>query len=153
MAVIRFGNSPFFRNPWAEFDRVRREFDSLIRGLDQYRERTTATVFPSLNISEDAGNIYVQAEVPGLDAGDLNIAVEGDTLTISGERRVCPEAEEEKISYHRRELESGSFNRAVTMPCRIEVEKVQAKAANGLLLITLPKAAEAKPRQIEVVGG
>lgn len=151
MAVIRFGNSPFFRNPWAEFDRVRREFDSLIRGLDQYRERTTATVFPSLNISEDAGNIYVQAEVPGLDAGDINISVEGDTLTISGERQVYPK--EEKISYHRRELESGSFNRAVTMPCRIEVEKVQAKAANGILRITLPKIEEAKPRQIKVMGG
>lgn len=151
MAVIRFGNNPFFMNPWAEFDRVRRDFDSLFQGLDRYRGRYSPTVFPSLNISEDSANIYVQAEVPGVEAKSINIAVEGDTLTISGERQTCPA--DEKLSYHRRELECGSFNRSVTLPCRVGIEQVRAKAANGILLITLPKAEEAKPRQIKVTGG
>lgn len=150
MAIIRFGNSPFFRNPWAEFDRVRRDFDSVFQGLDQYRGRYSPTVFPSLNISEDSSSIYVQAEVPGVAAKSINIAVEGDTLNISGERMTCPK--DEKLSYHRRELECGSFNRSVTLPCRVDIEKIQAKAANGILLITLPKAEEAKPRQIKVAG-
>ncbi len=152
MAIIRFSEQPVFRNPWADFDRMRREFDTLFQGLGGSSvARPGATVFPPLNVSEDEHHIYVRAEVPGLKPEDLELSVEGDTLTIKGERRTTPGVE--KLSYHRREIESGRFSRALTLPTRVKAEKITAVAVNGILTITLPKAEEVKPRRIEVKVG
>ena len=149
MAIIRFTDRPLFRNPWADFERMRREFDSLFQGLaTEYPRRAGANVFPALNISEDAQALYVRAEIPGVKGADLDISVEGDTLTISGERTTCPA--DIKLSYHRREIECGRFSRAITLPARVDHNKVGAQYQNGILTITLPKAEEAKPRKIEI---
>lgn len=149
MAVMRFYDQPVFRNPWADFDKMRREFDALFRNLGHETAGSAATVFPALNVSEDQQNIYVRAEVPGVATADLEVAVEGDTLTIKGERRRF-ESTGEKVSCHRREIASGRFSRALTLPARVNAEQVTAKGKNGILLITLPKAEEVKPRRIEV---
>ena len=149
MAIIRFGNQPFFRNPWSDLEKMRQEMDKIFRDFsgDFLTTHSGATVFPPLNISEDTDNIYVRAEVPGITAQDLDISVEGETLTIKGERKACTN---EKASYHRREIECGTFRRAVTLPTRVEIANVQASSKNGILTITLPKSAEAKPKQITV---
>ncbi|MFZ5776067.1 MAG: Hsp20/alpha crystallin family protein [Thermodesulfobacteriota bacterium] len=151
MAIVRFGDQKFFRNPWADFDRMRKELDLLFQGVGRELGPRSATVFPALNISEDAGNLYIRAEIPGVPATELEIAIEGDTLTIRGERKTCPV--EEKISYHRRELECGRFSRAITLPCKVQGDRVEAKALDGIVTIVLPKAEEAKPRQIKVSAG
>lgn len=149
MAIVRFGDRPFFRNPWADFEKMRRELDLLLQGGGSaWDGRLAAPVFPALNVSEDSGNIYVRAEIPGVPAAELDISIEGDTLNIKGERKTC--ATDEKLAYHRRELECGSFSRAITLPCKVDTDKVSAKAVNGIITITLPKADEAKPRQITV---
>ncbi len=152
MAVIRFGDRPFYRNPWVEFEKIQQEMDRLARGFmhggDRGRER--ATVYPPLNISEDENNIYVQAEVAGVAPEDLDISLEEDTLTIKGQRRPVPV--EEKVSYHRREVEYGRFNRAVTLPTRVKADGVTARSRDGILTITLPKVEEVKPRRIMVQG-
>lgn len=149
MAIIRFTDRPFFRNPWTDFERMRREFDTLVQGVAaEYPGRFGAPVFPALNISEDAHTLYVRAEIPGVKAADLDLAVEGDTLTISGERKTSPPAA--KLSYHRREIECGRFSRAVTLPARVAPDKISAHCQNGILTITLPKAEEAKPRRIAI---
>lgn len=148
MAIIRFSDKPFFRNPWAEFEKMRRDMDNMMRGIAAETGVAGSDIFPPLNISEDSDNIYVSAEIPGITPADLNISVEGNTLIIKGEREAC--ATEQKVSYHRREIECGRFSRAVTLPTKVDVEKVDAKGADGILTITLPKAAEAKPRQITV---
>ncbi len=152
MAIVRFGDQKFFRNPWADFERMRRELDALFQsGVQDFGGRMAPTVFPALNISEDAANIYVRAEIPGVPAERIEISMEGDTLAIGGERTTC--AGGEKLSYHRRELECGRFNRAVSLPTRVQADKVTATAVDGILTITLPKAEEAKPRQIKVNAG
>ncbi|MFZ5796887.1 MAG: Hsp20/alpha crystallin family protein, partial [Thermodesulfobacteriota bacterium] len=83
MALIRFGERPEFRNPWAEFERLRQGLDRLSRG---YYPRETpfggATVFPALNVFEEQETLTIKAELPGVDPGDLNVSIEGDTLTI-----------------------------------------------------------------------
>lgn len=151
MALIRLYDQPGFRNPWADFERMRREFDGLFRGWpERSAGGSAASVFPALNVSEDENAVYVRAEIPGVKAEQLDIAVEGDTLTIKGERKLVTGAE--KCSYHRREIETGRFSRALTLPNRINPEKVTASTANGILLITLPKAEEVKPRKIAVQG-
>jgi len=150
MAIMRFYDQPVFRNPWADFEKMRREFDSLFRNLGAEAARGGATVFPALNISEDQQNVYVRAEIPGVTPADLEVAVEGDTLTIKGERRGIEPASGGKVSCHRREIESGRFSRALTLPTRVNPEGVTAAGKNGILLITLPKAEEVKPRRIDV---
>lgn len=149
MAIVRFADQKLFRNPWADFERMRRELDALFQGTGvESGGRVGGTVFPALNISEDSGHIYVRAEIPGVPATEVEISIEGDTLTIRGERKTC--TANEKHSYHRRELQCGRFSRAVTLPVKVQVDKVEAKATNGIVTITLPKAEAVVPRQIKV---
>lgn len=150
MAIIRF-DRPFFRSPMSDFERMRRDMNGLMRafgGNEDFPPVPGGGVYPALNISDDANNVYVRAEVPGIAASDLRLAIEGETLVIKGERKAC--AADEKLSYHRREIECGSFSRAITLPTRVQTDKVQAKSVDGILTITLPKAEEVKPKQITV---
>ncbi|MEW6426758.1 MAG: Hsp20/alpha crystallin family protein [Thermodesulfobacteriota bacterium] len=150
MAIIRFGDRPFFRNPWIEFERMRREMDQLTRGIAHEGWGGEApNVYPALVVSETKDAIHVEAQIPGVAPEDLEISVEGETLTIKGERRAVTVGE--KVSYHRREIEYGRFNRAINLPTRISAEKVTAKAADGILSIVLPKVEEVKPRTVKVV--
>jgi len=107
-----------------------------------------AGVFPLLNMYEDPDNLYVTAELPGVPAQDLELSVEKNNLTIRGERKI-PEAGE-KVNYHRREREAGIFRRVISLPSPVDSERVAAVSKNGVLTITLPKAAESKPRQIPI---
>ncbi|MEJ2690870.1 MAG: Hsp20/alpha crystallin family protein [Deltaproteobacteria bacterium] len=152
MAIVRFGERPNYRNPWAEFEKMRREMDSLSkRVLGGGPSRDYANVYPALLIIEDENAIHVEAEVAGVRPEDVEISIEGETLTLKGERKAP--TSEEKVSYHRREVEYGTFNRAVTLPTRIKVDKITARSVNGILYITLPKAEEVKPKKINVTVG
>jgi HSP20 family protein len=77
--------------------------------------------------------------------------MENDTLTIAGERK--RPSEDETVSYHRREREWGSFRRSFTLNTRVDADKVHARYQDGVLTVVLPKAAEAKPRQITIQAG
>ncbi|MEJ2024209.1 MAG: Hsp20/alpha crystallin family protein [Deltaproteobacteria bacterium] len=101
-----------------------------------------------MNVTEDNDNFFIRAELPGLKGDELNISVTGDTLSISGERTLT--VEDEKARYHRREREAGTFSRIVSLPGQIDAGKVEARCADGVLTIVLPKAEEAKPKQIAV---
>ena len=103
--------------------------------------------FPAVNVWEDSENVFVEAEVPGLKAENLDITVVGDQLTIKGER---PEEVESQAAYHRRERGVGSFTRIVHLSCEVKADDVQASLTDGVLLLTLPKAEAAKPRKIQV---
>jgi HSP20 family protein len=103
--------------------------------------------FPALNVWEDDRNIYVEAEVPGMKMDDLELTVLGNELTIKGCFR---ETKREGVSYHRRERGGGSFTRVLRLPVDLDAEQVQAGLENGVLTVTMPKAASAKARKIEV---
>lgn len=149
MALIRFAQQPHLRNPWAEFERIRQGLDELSRAFISEVPKARATVFPPLNVYEDTDCLIIKAELPGVKAEDLDISIEGDTLTLQGKRK--PRKEDEKISYHRREIETGNFSRAIALPTKVDMEDISAKLKNGILVITLQKAAEVKPRRISVV--
>ena len=141
---------PAFENPFAEFDQLRREmlrmFDT-VAGNDSARE-ISAGVFPPMNVAQDDNNFYVRAEVPGISAKDLSISALRNRVSISG-KRVIPQ-ENERVSYHRKERAEGEFNRTVTLPGEVVADRVEARYSDGILALTLPKAEEAKPRQIAV---
>lgn len=127
-------------------DRMNRLFEDRSGGGFFGVERGTSA-FPPLDIRHDAENVYVVAELPGIPLEALDVSITGDTLSIKGERK-APEVPEEK--FHRRERTSGHFNRLVSLPDRVESEKIQAVLKDGILRVTLPKAESAKPRQIKI---
>ena len=141
---------PAFENPFAEFDQLRREmlrvFD-VVTGSEGARE-LSAGVFPPMNVTQDDHNFYLRAEVPGISAKDLAISALRNRVSISG-KRVIPQ-ENERVSYHRKERAEGEFNRTVTLPGEVVADRVEARYSDGILALTLPKAEEAKPRQIAV---
>jgi HSP20 family protein len=138
-----------WRSPFEELERMRREMDWLTEGLTGGLLREPAAgVFPLTNVTEDNDNFYVRAELPGLKADELDISVTGDTVSISGERKLP--VEDEKALYHRREREAGRFSRIVSLPTQVDTGKVQARSADGILTVVLPKAEAARPKQIAV---
>jgi HSP20 family protein len=141
---------PAYDNPFADLDRLRREVLRLFDGqADGDRSgQGPGAVFPPMNITQDGDNFYVRAEVPGIKASELEISAMRNRLTIAGKREIP--REHERASYHRRERAEGSFNRTVTMPTDLNAQRVEARYADGVLTLTVPKAEEAKPRHIVV---
>ena len=151
MIVRRLTGLPTWdwRSPFEELEQMRSRMDRLSEGLSRgsWRE-PTAGVFPLMNVTEDKDNYYLRAELPGIGAEELDISVTGDTLSLSGERKMA--AEDEQAKYHRRERDAGKFNRIVSLPDQIDTQKVEARCADGILTVILPKAEAVKPKQITV---
>src|ERR1700720_494894 len=132
-------------------DRVNRLFhESFSGGRDE--SLTTSSFAPAVDVYEDEHNVTLKIEVPGIDENDIDIRLENNTLTVHGERKI--EKEEKEENYRRVERRYGTFTRTFTVPPTVDSEKVSATYDKGLLKITLPKKAEAKPKQIKVnIGG
>jgi HSP20 family protein len=103
---------------------------------------------PPVNIFESAEGALIVAEVPGLDMSELSVTGTGHTLTISGEREFEPDGK--GWGYHRRELNEGRFSRSIQLPEDYEAGNAEARYEAGLLIIRIPRAERAKPRQISV---
>lgn len=150
MLVRRSLNWPTwnYASPFSDLARLRTQMDQLFEGLSGGAQLPTAGVFPLINITEDKDAYRIRAELPGIKADELEITVTGKSLAIAGERKIAEETNGAK--YHRRERESGSFRRMVSLPGPINSDKVEATCKNGVLTLVLPKSDEAKPRQITV---
>ena len=103
---------------------------------------------PSVDIAETNEEIVVKAELPGMTKEDVNISITDNILTLKGEKKQEKEVKEE--NYHRIERSYGSFQRSFTLPVKIQHEKVKATFKDGVLNISIPKAEEVKPKQIEI---
>ena len=140
---------PTFDSPFADVAELRRE---MLRLLDAAAGETFgdagAGVFPPMNITQDDDNFYLRAEAPGLKPDQISISAVRNRVSIAGKREI--QREHERVSYHRKERAEGSFNRTVALPTEVDAGRVEARYADGILTLTLPKAEEAKPRQIAV---
>jgi len=140
---------PTFESPFSDFDQMRRE---VLRLFDTAAGRSVARagagVFPPINVTQDESAFYVRAELPGVKSDQIGISALRNRVTIAGKRQIP--AEKDKVSHHRKERPEGSFNRTVTLPAEIDAERVEARYADGILTLSLPKAERAKPRQITV---
>jgi HSP20 family protein len=134
-------------------DRIQRMVNETLGGLDwQYRDSAAASWVPAVDVFEETDNIRITAEIPGVQAEDIDISLEGNLLTIRGTKQ--QEAEEKTERVHRYERIYGAFERSFTLPASVEPKDIKASYDNGVLTVTLPKSERAKPRQIEVeVGG
>jgi len=140
-------------NPvWNQLNHLQQEMNRLFSrwGEDGGRWTGLAGGFPAMNVWEDGDQVFVEAELPGLDLKDLEIYVTGgNQLTIKGERK--PTAPEKGL-WHRQERSFGKFSRSLTLPFNVDADKVDARFENGVLLVKLPKHESARPRKITVKG-
>ncbi len=153
MALIRFKPereastwTPFrdFVNMQQEVGRV---FDSLFTGVDGDGNFVTSW-WPRADVVENNEAYVIKAELPGISKNDVKITLHENVLTIKGEKK--QEKEEKDRNFHRVERSYGSFERSFTLPSGVKDDKIEAAYKDGILTITLPKAEEAKPKEIEV---
>jgi len=143
--MVRFRSGAF--EPLAQ---LRDEMNRLVSGVQwEWPEwgGIPASVFPAVNLWEKDDEFFVEAELPGYRAEDLDISVQGSELTIQGRRTVQAE---EQVVYHRQERGNDEFSRTLTLPREVESAGVQASLTDGVLLLRLPRSADARPRKIEV---
>ncbi len=122
------------------------------RGLSQLASNGDSrkpTWQPAVDVHENTERILLVADLPGLEQSDLDITIDKNILSVRGERKAQSPAGE----YQHRERVQGAFTRAFTLPATVDVEAVSAEMKSGVLTITLPKKAEAKPRQIKIANG
>jgi len=103
---------------------------------------------PAIEMFEKDDKFMVKAELPGMKEEDIDVSVVGDTLTIKGERKAESEVKEE--DYYCCERSYGSFTRSITLPSSVDAKNIEASYENGVLEVSLPKAAEVKPKKITV---
>ena len=130
-----------------------REFNTLparlaFWGKDWEEPLSTTTYVPSVDIFETDNEVVVKAEMPGMNASDVDVRLENNVLTLKGERHFEKDAKEE--NYHRIEREYGTFTRSFALPRTVNGDKVSAEYRDGILKIVLPKKEETKPKAIKV---
>ena len=144
-------------NPFTEMEALRREIDRTFEFWGGRQPRGWRVAFlpgqasrryPLVNLYDDKDNFYAEALAPGVDPSTIELTVDNGVLTIRGEKKQVEKVPEE--AYHRSERAAGKFTRRVELSGTVDVNAVRADYKNGILLITLPKAPEAKPRQIPV---
>jgi len=138
----------------SEMDRLfdRFGFPSLRRVFDIEPAWRSASSFsfsvPAIDMSEDERVYKISAELPGIDAKDIDLSVSGDMLVLKGEKR--QEREEKDKNYHFSERAYGSFQRSFQLPSSVDRDKVAADFSKGVLTITLPKTAAAQKPQKKI---
>jgi HSP20 family protein len=145
------GMEPVPWKPLGELTSFRREMDRLWDRF--FGDRPLAKLFerewgPSVDISETKDNVVVKADLPGLEAKDVDVSVSGDMVTIKGEKA----KEEEERGEHDYSCERyfGAFQRSCRLPMNVQVDKAKATFDKGVLKITLPKSEEARKKKIEI---
>lgn len=145
--------------PWKKREQIdlvnlRRDFDGLVNrffdrdswapdnlfGADRW--------FPSVDVTEKKKEILIKAEIPGVEAKDIDITISGKSLTIKGEKK--QEREEKEEYFHRMERSYGYFNRTIELPCAVDSEEVDASYKKGVLKIELKKSKESDSKRIEI---
>ena len=141
------------RDPFRELSSLQREVDRLFGdALGSSRAPATAGAWaPALDVEETEDAFTLHIELPGVAPDDVEVSLEENVLTITGERRFYDNRESD--GFRRIERSFGRFHRAVRLPDRVDPDNVRATHRDGLLTIEVPKAEEAKPRRIEISTG
>lgn len=133
------------------FDNAFRNFPNMMGKSWEWPDMSTVMLAPSLDIKDNADNYTINVEIPGVDSKDVDIRVDGNTLTISGEKK--QEEKDEKENYHCIERRYGSFERTLTLPQDANVDNIDAKFKDGVLTVSIQRKAVSSPkesRKIEV---
>ena len=152
MNIIRYQDPELAT--WSPLNRLESLREEMNRLLDGSLAGFTGNVglfggwSPTVDVFQDKDNVCVKAELPGMKKEEIEITFQDGTLTIAGERK--QESEVREGESFRSERFFGKFHRSVSMPTKVDAEKIQANYKDGILTVELPKAAEAKAKQIQV---
>lgn len=149
MTLSRFRNA----QPWDPFSHLTSLREEIDRLFDQSEPNWPQQFWlgggwPGVDLHENRDQLILKLEIPGMKKEDIDISLHDGVLTISGERKT--DARYESAETHRNERFVGRFQRAVALPVQVQGDKANANYQDGILTITLPKAEEAKPKQIQV---
>jgi HSP20 family protein len=151
MSLIKFNPVRDLLNVEREFQRFFNDFENRF-GFPSHRESSaeleSAVWTPMTDVYEDNNGYKLQLDLPGLKKDDVKISFSNGQLKISGER--AQESEEKNGKYHRVERTFGKFYRSFTLPDKIKEAEIEAEFKNGQLTITIPKAEEVKPKELEI---
>ena len=129
-------------------EEMNRLFDISLPGFGGREDRLLGVWSPPLDVFQDKDQLFVKCELPGMKKEDIEISLHENTLTISGQRK--HEREVKEGEGFRSERFFGRFHRSVTLPLLVRADNVTAQYKDGILAVTLAKAEEAKPKQIDV---
>jgi len=133
-------------DPFAEFRTLRRTMDGFY-GPTTWRLHDSALTFP-VDVTETDEHLVVKAALPGISPEDVDISVNEGVLTVKGETKSDETSDAE--NFHRREIRYGAFYRTIPLPVQVNDDKAEAEFKDGFLTVTLPKAEQARPKQIKV---
>ena len=138
--------------PFRQLSSLRQEIDRLFgqpsASLAHPQNFWLGGGWPTVDVREDRDSVTIIVEVPGMKKEDIDVSFHDGVVSISGERKT--EKKFEEAEAHRSERFSGRFHRAFALPVKVNADKANASYRDGILTIALPKAEEAKPKQIEV---
>jgi len=145
-----FGSIRRRGNVWNELTTMQQEMNRLFDEFfgEQRTEFGESAWLPVVDVSENEAELSVRAELPGMTQEDIELNLQDNVLTITGEKK--KDIQQDKENFHRIERSFGSFRRSFTLPCSVKSEEISASFKDGVLKITLPKKEEAKPQKIEV---
>lgn len=140
-----------FGDFFAEFEAIQRQLDRLfgLGDISPSIRAVAAGTFPALNMGATDDAVEIYAFAPGLDPSTLEVTVEGNLLTLAGERK-SEWSDDESQKLYAQERFAGTFRRVVSLPETVDASKIEASYKNGVLRILLPKHERVKPRRIEV---
>jgi HSP20 family protein len=145
MALVRWRPLGDFVDIRDEIDRL---FDTFLPAKSEAEYPVTTAWVPRVDVAETDNEVVVTTELPGVERKDVKLSVEDNVLTIGGEKK--QENETKEKNYHCVERRYGTFSRSFTLPTRIQADKVKATFKDGILTMKLPKAEEAKTKEIPI---
>lgn len=134
--------------PFAEMESLRSQMDRMFDELAGLNRQSSTDWTPAIEIQDREDSLVLRAEIPGVEAKDLDIQVAREAVAISGEHRYENKAQEQ--GFFRTELRYGSFQRTIPLPVAVENNQVQAEFKDGILRLTLPKAQEARHKVVKI---
>jgi HSP20 family protein len=151
MALIRWEPARELATIQNEMNRLFNTFFEAPGGSSNGQGHPLRRWIPAMDLVETEDDFVLRADLPGLTESDVNIELEDNVLTISGERKA--EHEERKEGYYRVERASGTFARSLTLPEGVDPERVRASFDKGVLEVRVPKPEQRKPRKVQISAG
>jgi HSP20 family protein len=138
-------------NPWHDMNRLRQELDQMTNG-DWWPNLRRTTAFPAINALESERGLTLTAELPGIDVSLLDVQVDKDSVTVSGQRAAAPAGTGDD-SYVRRERWFEPFRRTIELPFDVDSEKCEAVYEKGVFTLKLERVAEHEPKKLTIKAG
>jgi HSP20 family protein len=143
MAIVRW-------DPWKELAGFERQFDELFGRMGRTRSAGSNAWAPALDVHQEGDTMVICADVAGVDPGKIDITVDDNVLTISGQREEDRKVEEGQ--WIRRERMTGQFRRSVSLPPGVDPDQVKAEAKNGVIEVRVPRPRRNEPHRVQLTG-